>query len=141
MIIFLKNSIKTTIFAVKLILNPMKAFFCLFFILFISVSFSQNQQTTLEEKKVLLKQQYGIYENDHRGLVIYFNDQSEISYPIQLSFNTLNEAFTAFFGGGIMKDLVVISVLQPQSVYPLYTGGTPMDMNQSIEKYIELFNQ
>lgn len=119
----------------------MKAFFCLFFILFISISFSQNQQASLEEKKALVKQQYGIYENDHRGLVIYFNDQTEISYPIQLSFNTMSEAFTAFFGGGIMKDLVVIRVLQAQSAHPLYIGGTPMDMNQSIEKYIELFNQ
>ena len=118
----------------------MKAFLFAVFVISFTYSFSQNQALSLNEKKTLVKQQYGIYENDHRGLVIYFNDQTQISYPIQLSFNTMNEAFTTFFGGGVMKDLVVIKVLESQSTYPQYIGGTPMDMNQSIEKYIELFN-
>lgn len=119
----------------------MRLLLYLFITLFTTLSFSQTQTLSLEEKKALVKQQYGVYEKDHRGLVVYFNDQTEITYPIQISFNTLNEAFTAFFGGGVMKDLVVIKVLEPQAAHPNYVGGTPMDMNQSIEKYIELFNQ
>jgi hypothetical protein len=93
------------------------------------------------EKKVQVIQQFGIYEQDHRGLVIYFADQDQISYPIQATFSTLREALESYFHGAVRLDMVSVSVSQPQSLYPAFQGGVPMDMNQSIEKYIELYNQ
>jgi hypothetical protein len=95
----------------------------------------------LAEKKVQLIQQFGIYEQDHRGLVIYFSDQDQISYPIQATFNTLREALESYFYGTFRLDMVSVSVSEPQSLYPAFEGGVPIDMNQSIEKYIQLFNQ
>lgn len=95
----------------------------------------------LAEKKVQIIQQFGIYEQDHRGLVIYFSDQDQISYPIQATFNTLREALESYFYGTFRLDMVSVSVSEPQSLYPAFEGGVPIDMNQSIEKYIELYNQ
>lgn len=102
---------------------------------------AQPQVNTQELKKQEVKQQFNIYEEDHRGLIVYFSDQTTISYPIQQSFPTLDRALEFFFSGGVMKDLVCISVLQPQSTYPDFKGGEPIDMTQSIDSYIKLFKQ
>lgn len=102
---------------------------------------AQSPVQTTEMKKQELKQQFNIYEEDHRGLIIYFSDQTAISYPIQQTFPSLDRALEFFFSGGVMKDLVCVSVLQPQSAYPDFKGGEPMDMNSSVENYIKLFKQ
>ena len=118
------------------------------FLLWVSLCFctiglgqTSDAQTQFLAKKTQLVQQFNIYEQDHRGLVVYFSDQEQVSYPVQATYNTLQEAIEAYFNGAIRRDMVSVSVNQPQSQYPAFTGGLPMDMNQSIEKYIELFNQ
>ncbi len=107
------------------------------------IAYAQTAEETqlLVEKKAQIIQQFNIYEQDHRGLVIYFSDQQQVSYPVQASFNTLQEAIESYFYGTIRRDMVSLSVNQPQSMYASFNGGVPIDMNQSIEKYIELFNQ
>lgn len=106
-------------------------------------SFSQieNQTESLEAKKTQVKHQFNIYEQDHRGFVVYFSDQTQISFTVEVNFNTLQEAFQFYFSGGIMKDIVCVSINQSQALYPNFQGGLALDMNQSIEKYVNLFNQ
>ncbi|MCE3294953.1 MAG: hypothetical protein K0R65_667 [Crocinitomicaceae bacterium] len=110
---------------------------------FCKISLGQSSDTHTEflAKKSQLVQQFNIYEQDHRGLVIYFSDQGQISYPVQATFSTLQQAIEAYFNGTVRRDMVSFAVSQPQGLYPTFTGGLPIDMGQSIEKYIELFNQ
>ncbi|MBI2258978.1 MAG: hypothetical protein HYU67_08775 [Flavobacteriia bacterium] len=121
----------------------MKNFLFLFFVLIFTYNYSQTNQDLneiLSTKKIQLSQEFGLSMNDHRGFIVYFQDQNQISYPIQQTFTTLQEAFQFYFDGGIKKDMMVFRVLQTQSMYPNFEGGLALDMNSTMEKYITLFN-